>query len=37
MLTAVLTVIPKLFLHSTEKKILFYNALLEDSNAIVIY
>lgn len=37
MLTAVLTLIPKLFFHSTEKKLLFYNALSEDSNAIAIY
>lgn len=36
-LTAVLTVISKFFLHSTVKKILFYNALSEESNAIVIY
>lgn len=37
MLNAVLTVIPELFLYSTEKKILFYSALSEDSNNIVIY
>lgn len=37
MLTAVLMLIPKLFLHSTEKKLLFYNVLSEDSNATAIY
>lgn len=37
MFNAVLTVIPELFLYSTEKKILFYSALSEDSNNIVIY